>query len=181
MNFCLSWKIGQLKICKAHKISFFGLVFRHWYVRLFPKNHNSRYALINKPDLYPLLVAHQGWWEKNVYGNCHSLIGSFAGAAMFAELQCSLMELVSVNSCYSYLFTTWCFFSVSMKQRPLRKKNLWKKYESTFLNCDLLTRKSRHQLQQSLRQCMRHWHHKKALWQRNFMNHQQRVPLHLGP
>lgn len=67
----------------------------------FQKNHNSRYALINKHDLYPLLVAHQGWWEKNVYGNFHSLIGSFAGAAMFAELQCSPMELVSVNSCYS--------------------------------------------------------------------------------
>ena len=55
------------------------------------------------------------------------------------------------------------FFSVSMKQRPLRKKNLWKKNESAFLNCDLLTRKSRHQLQRSLRPCMRHWHHNKAL------------------
>lgn len=67
----------------------------------FQKNYNSRYAVFSKPDLYQLLVAHQGWWEKNVYGNCHSLIGSFAGAAMFAELPCSLCRSILVTVNYS--------------------------------------------------------------------------------
>lgn len=145
----------------------------------FQKNHNRRYALINKPDIFTLLAAHQGWWERNVYGNSHSLIRSFARdetrAAMFSDRAYGgqfFLQLV-----IHFLM----FFSVSIKQRPLRKRNHWNDNESTFLNCDLLTRKCHHHLQRSLRPCMRHWRHNKALGLRNFMNHHQKVPLHLGP